>query len=341
MFYRSDRLVSVGWTELVAEYRRLLPAASEPHEFTELMQELVGELDASHTYFEHARVGALQRTGSLRVIFDTAHKGAGLKLREVLRNSPLAKAAPDAEAGDIITAVDGRNVPPQADPATFFASTADKPTSLTLRSASGSERLLQLKPVDAAREAQLFYERWVDWRRAQTWRLSGGRLGYVHMPWMDEDTLRPVIEDVLGRYANADGIVLDLRHNRGGWIHEPLLAFFSAPFAFDLRTYGLVYASEPATRAGRPFVTLVNEANYSNGFEIPRLLRKRRLTLRNASTHRAWRFTPCVQNSQAGRGFTLSGNKCDKFADLTASETTGLERAIREAFGDTLKPHSI
>lgn len=48
----------------------------------------------------------------------------------------------------------------------------------------------------------------------------------------------------------------------------------------------------------------------------------------------------CVQNNHAGRGFTLSGSKRDKFADLTESEIAGLQTAIREAFGDTLKPHS-
>jgi tricorn protease len=278
VFYRPERLKALRWTEHVAESRRLLPAVSEPGEFVDLMQELVGELDSSHTFFERSPLPVAGRTGSLGVIYDTAHSGAGLKLAEILRNSPLANASPESRAGDVITAINGKVVPARTDSAEFLAGTVGEITRVTLRSADGSERTVDLKPVDGAGEAALFYARWADARRALTGKLSGGRLGYVHMPWMGEDTVRPVIEDVLGRYADAEGIVLDLRYNQGGWIHEPLVSFFSLPFAFDLRSYGVVYASEPATRAGRPIVTLVNEASYSNGFEIPRLLREHGLS---------------------------------------------------------------
>lgn len=274
VFYRPDRLPKLNWPQHVAEYRRLLPAATEPGTFAELMQEWVGELNSSHTFFDMTPRDVPERTGSLGVIYDSNFSGEGLKLAEILRDSPLARAAPQARPGDVIVEVNGKPVPVHSDPAQWLAGTAEQQTSLVLASQGGATTRVSLKPVDSVRETELFYARWVSWRRSQTEQLSQGRLGYVHVPWMDEDTFRPMVEDILGRDVGKDGIVLDMRYNQGGWMHGPILAFLTAPLVFELRANGTVYATEPAMRAGRPIVTLVNEANYSNGFETPRALRE-------------------------------------------------------------------
>jgi C-terminal processing protease CtpA/Prc len=273
IYYRPEYLSSIDWPGRAAEYGRLLPAVTHPKDFAELMQELLGELNSSHTEFLYLP-STTARTGALGAIYDPRYQGPGVRIAEVLRSSPLANAEVPPRAGDVITSIDGRGVPAGADPAEFLFDRVGKEVEITVRSAEGAERRLGVNPISDVEESALFYRRWVQYRRVETDRLSGGRLGYVHLPWMEDDAFSQMVDSVLGEHATKQGIVLDTRFNLGGWMHGPLMAFYSARFAFSLRANGVEFASEPAMRAGRPFVVLINSANYSNGFETPRLLKE-------------------------------------------------------------------
>jgi C-terminal processing protease CtpA/Prc len=274
-FYLPDSLPRLRWSEHVAEYRRHVAAVTHPADFAELMGELLGELNASHTYFHYRRPPPPEQPAfSLGVVYAPDHEGPGWKIADVLHSGPLSKADPEIRAGDVIVQVDSVPVAARSDPARFLTRAPDAEIELTVRTAAGAERRLRVSPLDTAGESRLFYRRWLQFQARETDRLSGGRVGYVHMPAMEEEWFRPVVEDVLGSLVHKEALLLDTRFNSGGWIHEPLISFLAAPFAFDLRVRGTTYASEPALRAGRTFVVLVNRANYSNGFETPRLLRE-------------------------------------------------------------------
>lgn len=272
LYYRPDHLAASGWRGQVAEHRRLLAAVTHPVDFAELVGELLGELGASHTAFHYKRP-LEPRMGSLGAVYDPEHRSAGFRLAEVLPASPLMKAA-EARAGELIVRIGEAMVPAGADPARLLAVEAGKEVTIGMRAVDGTERVVRVMPIGLAEESRLFYRRWVERRRYETERLSGGRLGYVHLPWMEEDTFRALVDETLGELVTREGIVLDLRYNQGGWLHGPLLAFLAARFAFALQAHGAVVASEPALRLGRPFVVLVNTANYSNGYEVPRLLQE-------------------------------------------------------------------
>ena len=282
LYYRPEYLSGINWRGYADEYRRLLPAVTHPKDFAELMQELFGELNASHTEFLY-RSGITAQTGSLGAIYDSKYQGPGIRIAEVLRFSPLENAEisqrgpmPASEpprAGDVITSIARRSVPAGADPAQLLLDSMGKNIDITVRSPGGTERHFSVKPISDVEESTLFYRRWVEYRRRETDRLSGGRLGYVHLPWMEDDAFSQMVDGVLGEHATKQGIVLDTRFNLGGWMHGPLMAFYSARFAFTLRADGVEFSSEPAMRAGRPFVVLINSSNYSNGFETPRLFK--------------------------------------------------------------------
>jgi Tol biopolymer transport system component/C-terminal processing protease CtpA/Prc len=273
IYYRPEYLANIDWPGYAAEYRRWLPAVTHPKDFAELMQELFGELNASHTEFLYLPSTTAQ-TGALGAIYDPRYQGAGVRIAEVLRSSPLANAEVAPRAGDVITSIDGRSVPAGADPAEFLLDRLGKKVEITLLSAEGVERRLSVSPISDVEESALFYQRWVAHRRLETERLSGGRLGYVHLAWMEDDAFSQMVDSVLGEYATKQGIVLDTRFNVGGWMHGPMMSFYSARFAFSLRANGVEFAKEPSMRAGRPFVVLINSSNYSNGFETPRLLKE-------------------------------------------------------------------
>lgn len=274
VYYRPEFLPQIRWPEYVSAYRLLAAGVRDPLEFAELMNELLGELQGSHTYFEYEPQFKRTRSGSLGVIYDTAHDGAGWRIAEVLPGSPLAGAARE---GEVIAQVNDTLVAARTDPAKLLRETVGKSLTLRILSEGAKDREIQAVPVGNSAEGTSLYQRWVAWQRRETERLSHGRLGYVHMASMTEQPFRDLVDDVLGRFVDKQGIVFDTRFNQGGWMHEPLMSFFSAPHLFDLKSVGRIYASEPALRAGRPTIVLVNAANYSNGSEVPRLFQEHRV----------------------------------------------------------------
>ena len=79
-----------------------------------------------------------------------------------------------------------------------------------------------MKPISAGAENALLYDRWVRNRAADVEKWSNGRLGYVHIPSMADASFRPMYADLLGKYANAEGVVIDIRWNGGGRMHEDI-----------------------------------------------------------------------------------------------------------------------
>lgn len=73
----------------------------------------------------------------------------------------------------------------------------------------------------------LLYARWVKQRAADVDKWSNGRLGYVHIESMGDDSFRSVYSDILGKYNNREGIVIDTRFNGGGRLHEDIEILFS------------------------------------------------------------------------------------------------------------------
>ena len=74
-------------------------------------------------------------------------------------------------------------------------------------------------PISAGAMNNLLYDRWVKQRAEDVKKWSNGRLGYVHIRSMGDDSFRTVYSDILGKYNNCEGIVIDTRFNGGGRLH--------------------------------------------------------------------------------------------------------------------------
>lgn len=98
-------------------------------------------------------------------------------------------------------------------------------------------------PISGSALNTLLYTRWVKQRAADVDRWSGGRLGYVHIESMGDDSFRSVYSDILGKYNNREGIVIDTRFNGGGRLHEDIEILFSGKKYFTQ----VVRGREPAT----------------------------------------------------------------------------------------------
>jgi len=269
-FYVED-LHRVDWQGYRAAYARFLPHVCNSYDFAELLSELLGELNASHTGCRYAPPQEnMDQTASLGLFFDPRHAGKGLKVAEVLAKGPLDLATSQVRPGHILSAIDGQPLTPDQDLAPRLNRKGGKLLLLSiLDPASGKTWEEPVKAIPPQAEAQLLYQRWVDRNRAQVERLSGGRLGYVHVRGMNDPSMRTVVEEVLGRYADKEALVVDTRFNGGGNLHEVLSDFLSGKKYFDIIPHGQPWGYEPQLKWIKPSIVLMGEGNYSDAHLFP------------------------------------------------------------------------
>jgi Tol biopolymer transport system component/C-terminal processing protease CtpA/Prc len=263
--YYTAGFHGVDWDALRAVYARQLPHVGNEYEFAELLAEMLGELNVSHSGARWSASGSdLDATAALGVLYDQRWTAAGAKIDEVLPGGPLALAGMDVRPGTIIESVDGEPITPATDIAQLLNRKAGRNVLLGL-AFEGQRRELVVKPVAQGDEGRLLYQRWVKRNRDEVERLSGGRLGYVHIPGMNDGAMRTTFEEVLGRFALKDGLVVDTRNNGGGDLVADLAMFLSGQRFFDYTVDDRSAGFEPNFRWTKPSVSLANEANYSDG----------------------------------------------------------------------------
>jgi len=255
----------VPWSDYTKDYLKFLPHISNGHEFAELLSELLGELNISHSGARYASSSPQDdETASLGAFFDPAFEGEGWKIKEIIAGGPLDKADIKITPGAVIISIDGVRYNKEQDLSSFLNRKAGKKVLLSLQDA-GKIRELVIQPISPSEESRLLYKRWVKKNQDEVERLSDGKLGYIHIPGMNDGAYRSVFEETMGKYFNKKGLVVDTRFNGGGDLVADLATFFSGKkfmdYAVDNRSAGF----EPNFRWTKPIISLANEANYSDG----------------------------------------------------------------------------
>ena len=264
-------LQGVDWDFYKSAYNPFLPYITNSYDFTEMLSEMLGELNGSHTGSGYRHRGQNpDQTASLGVLYDYAHPGNGLKIAEVLKNGPLNKAFSKVKAGNIIEKIDGEVIATNIDFYQLLNRKVDKNMLLSLLDPSNNTRWEEVvKPISLGAENQLLYKRWVESRRAEVLRLSDGKLGYVHVRAMNDASMRTVFEDALGKHISAEALIVDTRFNGGGNIHDQLSDFLVGKKYIDIIPHGQNIGYEPLNRWIRPSIVVMGEGNYSDAHIFP------------------------------------------------------------------------
>ena len=120
------------------------------------------------------------------------------------------------KAGVILEKIDGQALTPDMDYAALLNGCQGRKILVSFRDPqSGKSWDEVVKPISNGAMSGLLYERWVKQRAADVEKWSKGRLGYVHIESMGDDSFRTIYSDILGKYNNCEGIVIDTRFNGG------------------------------------------------------------------------------------------------------------------------------
>ncbi len=277
-FYVKD-MHGVKWDALVDHYRRFLPHIDNNYDFSEMLSELLGELNVSHTGSGYRASGSPdETTADLGLLYDFDFDGPGLRVAEIVKGGPLAKASSAVKVGDVIVAVDGTEITADTDLASLLNGLAGHKVLIRVKPAKGGDEFEEVvKPITLGAMSSLLYDRWVAARAADVDSLSGGRLGYVHIRSMSDDSFRRIYTDILGKYNDREGIVIDTRFNGGGRMHEDIEILFSGEKYLTQVVRGVDVCDMPSRRWNKPSIMIQGEANYSNAHGTPWVYKTRGL----------------------------------------------------------------
>ena len=240
-FYTAD-MHGVDWPSMSADYRRFLPHINNNYDFAELVSEWLGELNVSHTGGRFSGSGmdaaAPDRTAALGALFDLTYTGKGARVAEVLAGGPLAMARPTVLPGTIIEKINDEDVTTEMPVDRLLTDASGKRTKLTVKDPDGTVRNIVLRPIASGMQTRLLHDRWVKQRAHDVDSLSNGRLGYVHLSSMDDASFRKAYSDLLGKYNDREGVVIDIRWNGGGRLHEDIEVLLSGQKYFTQEIRG-------------------------------------------------------------------------------------------------------
>lgn len=270
-FY-DPKLHGVDWAMYKETYARFLPHISNNYDFQELLSEMLGELNASHTGGRYSpQVSNGDATATLGLLYDETYAGDGLKVTEIIKGGPCDRAECKMMAGDVIQKIDGEEITSDIDWSKLLNRKSGKNTLITFYDPNTKTHYDEvIKPISFGEEAGLMYKRWVKKMSDLTDKLSGGKVGYVHVQGMNDGSYRTTFDEVLGKNLEKEALIVDTRFNGGGWLHDDLATFLSGKNYLKFAPQSnLVKGGEPAGRWQKPSCVLMSESNYSDAFIFP------------------------------------------------------------------------
>jgi len=249
-FFWDPNLHRVDWIKIREQYRPLALRISTRDELNDLIGEIFGELNCSHTYVGGGdqKRPEWRSTGLLGV--DVSKEVSGFyKINRVISGrpwmkgctSPLAAPGIDAKVGEYIVSINGRPTSSVSDYLELLLDKAGKVVTVGLNSKASLDgaREVVVKPMGS--ERSLRHYDWVDGRREYVDKVSDGKLGYIHLSDMGGDGLSQFAMSYLPQH-NRQGLIMDVRYNGGGFVAEMILSHLQRGlFSMGMARHGLRY----------------------------------------------------------------------------------------------------
>ncbi|HEX3549192.1 MAG TPA: LpqB family beta-propeller domain-containing protein [Candidatus Elarobacter sp.] len=228
-WYADPGFHGADWNAVRRTYEPYALGSHAPAELYRVLSLMIGELNSSHTGIgPEGPLGVPRyRTGRIGVDWDPAayERDGTLRVASVI---PLGPAAVSGRivAGDVLQAVDGVPVERTTDVDALLNNRIGKRTELRVAH-DGAVRTVVVPPIDLPAEQRLRYLAWVASRRAFVERVSGGRIGYVHLYDMGPESLAKFFADLDVQNREKSAVIVDVRNNTGGFVD---------PYAIDVLT---------------------------------------------------------------------------------------------------------
>lgn len=282
-YFYVDNMHGVDWAGLKASYGALLPFVGSRFDLDYILNEIVSEANAGHAYVDWGDIPRVKRvnTGLLGAEIEADASAGFYRIMKIYegenwnptRRSPLTEAGVDVKEGDYLISINDQKLTLADNPYRLLENLAEKDVEITVSSkADGSNaRTSTVKTIDS--ELELKYHNWVLERRAMVDLLSGGRIGYFHVPNTSFDGNRELFR---GMYAfhNKEALIIDDRYNGGGFIPDRMADLLDRRTLTYWHRNGMQPSKAPGIAHDGPKVMLINGYSSSGGDAFPYFFKK-------------------------------------------------------------------
>jgi Tol biopolymer transport system component/C-terminal processing protease CtpA/Prc len=357
-FY-DEKFHGIDWKAKKEQYAKYLPYVHNRNDLRILLNDLLGELNSSHTGFsstgKEEAMFLNYFTNETGIIFK---KDQPYTVESIVRKSPAFRSGVDIKPGDQLISVNGKKIDPNENRETYFTSPKKQDELVLTFIRDGKNVTTKVHPISNGELKGLLYDDWIYNNHQRVDKLSNNRIAYSCMKNMSTDELDRFLLDMVEQENRKDAVILDLRYNTGGNVHDKVLNFLSQkPYLQWKYREGKMTTQPNFAPSGKPIVLLINEASLSDaemtaaGFKALKLGK-----IIGQDTYRWIIFTSAkglVDGSSyrlpSWGTYTLDGQNLEKtgvkpdiyvkntFMDRLQNNDPQLERAVQEILKDLKK----
>ena len=271
-FYDAD-MHGVDWARARETYAPLMQYVADQEEMHDLISEMIGELNASHTGISYTPTAEERDhfTQTRYPGFEMTPSGEGYyKVSFIYRNGPADHDYVKLDAGNYVLAVDGHELKSGDNYWKWYGEPRGQKMEFLVNSKPTAEGAWKtyITPISSMAYQTLQYERWVDQRREMVSKLSNGEIGYLHIRSMNDPSLRKFERDLVENHFKK-ALIIDQRFNPGGGIDQELLEILSQKQYQKTRGRGSVMITRPQAGFFGPMVVMENERSTSDAEVFP------------------------------------------------------------------------
>ncbi len=268
------------WKKIKKRFLKYVEYIEDPQILDWIIEEMIGEVNASHT-------GFYPRRDEQHKYFYSAYLGCefdyqdfpenGIRIKKVYNNSKL-KNPNNIRADDILLSIDGINVEKGKKLRQLLRDKIGDEIKLFFKIKDGY-KTVTIKGLSYRENYDLFYENWVEERRVKTEKLSKGKIGYVHIRRMNFSSYRKFYQELFTKNLDKEALIIDVRNNGGGYTHDLLIEILTRkPYALSSsRIFGAETYKTPSERIDKPMIVLINENSFSDAEIFPTLFQELKL----------------------------------------------------------------
>ena len=264
-FYEGN-FHGVNWPAIKKRYEAYLGGINNRADLRVLLNDMLGELNASHLGFNSA--GAEERkdfrtvSNEIGIEFDSQNP---YKVARIINDGPANKVGIDIQVGDELYSVNGINVDKKQDRDAYFLLPSLQEELPLVFKRNGKDISVTIRPQAFAAQKDQLYNEWIKGNRKKVDDLGSNRIAYSHMKNMSGDQLNQFLLDMAEQENNKDAIILDLRYNTGGNVHDEVLRFLSQrPYLQWQYRDGKRSPQSNFAPAAKPIVLLINQQSLSD-----------------------------------------------------------------------------
>lgn len=265
----------VDWKAVRDKYRVFIPDCGNRSDLNYLIGEMIGELDAGHTYIyggDREESAPRVPVGLLGADFEQASGGAFPKIAKIIpgnqwkenERSPLEEPGCSIREGQYLIAINGHSLENGENPYQLLENTTGHTITLSVNDQPTEKGASQYRIRPLSSERALRYRAWVEHNRQLVDRLSGGRVGYLHIPDMMDSGL---VEFARGWYHDyqKQAFIIDERYNGGGFVGDMIIDHLERKVWSYTKPREGKPIPAPERMMNGPLAVLINEGTGSNG----------------------------------------------------------------------------